>query len=203
MMSRLKFTAVHAATLALTATLMTATPVSADTETETLARVANAAAPDNPRVAVPAPSGPTDLVVTTGAAQLVLPRDPTAPIELTRTGAGARLEISMPSRGAHEEAEIASDGTVVYAGPEGAGDLVVQALGEDTVRIHTTIDSPDAAMRFTYSFGANADQIVPADDGSTYIIDANGQRIGVVAAPWAFDALGAPSPPTTRSLELG
>lgn len=129
-------------------------------------------------------------LVGTGAdgTEVALPSDAEAGDALNITSeTGVALELGLPE-GAAGDAVVADDGTVVYDDHVDV-DVAVQPT-EHGARIQTVLQNANAPTEFTY----DVDGLTPAlqDDGSVLLLDADGQPAGYVAAPWAFDAAGAP-----------
>lgn len=102
---------------------------------------------------------------------------------------GPELTVHLPAEVTGARGEVASDGTVVYAGTDATA--AVQILADGAVRIQTITEDAEGPHEFTYTFGEG---IVPmANDGQVLLYtETNGltQPVGVVAEPWAFDSDG-------------
>ncbi|KAB2812431.1 hypothetical protein F9L07_11710 [Pimelobacter simplex] len=96
------------------------------------------------------------------------------------------LQVDLP---ATELQGVLEEGTAVFAGDDGAA-LSAQTL-DDGVRLLVTI--PDETAPETYDFALAGDVAAltdPDEDGALGVVDADGQLIAAVEAPWAVDANG-------------
>jgi hypothetical protein len=135
-------------------------------------------------------------VTVTGSAEEVdllpgLDRDTLSP------GARAMLESPSISLGLPEEvdgsvARVARSGDVVYEGPDGSVDVVVQPLVSGDVRIQSVSNGPDAPTAYAYDIGGG---LLPTlqDDGSVSLTVETGDpsltiEVGSIESPWAYDA---------------
>ncbi|MFC7431492.1 MULTISPECIES: hypothetical protein [unclassified Agrococcus] len=117
-----------------------------------------------------------------------------APLDLdegiTGPGEATALVVTVDVGDETAMAEVASDGSVVYAS-DAAEDVVVHAT-DDAVRIQTVIGSAAELHEIPYAFH---DGFVPTSDGTTFFaIDAeqpSGAAVYSIDEPWAFDASGA------------
>lgn len=174
----------------------TALPSSAATDegaTEDVAELVSAVAP---AVAL-APTQQNSEAVQASAANATasIPVSPEGVITLKGSEDGLALEVSLPAEAVVGPANVAADGTVVYAASGDSPDVAVQMTSTGTVRVQTVIPSESAGLEYTYTFGEG---VIPAiqEDGSVVLAsdEANGVSVGygTVAAPWAFDAAGEP-----------
>lgn len=182
---------VTATALVLTTTAMAQADVPSQTD-----RISDLISDQSPEgAATLAPSANGDrLAVSSGEGSVSLPLDPVEDVVAQGSLAGALpITIQLPSDVDAAPAEVASDGTVVYAG-EGAVDLAVQAQA-DSVRILTVLSDSTASSKYTYTFPGYIPEIL--DDGSVSLTvpgDGMTMQVGLIEAPWAYDATGAPVP---------
>ncbi|MBX9243290.1 hypothetical protein ICW40_00510 [Actinotalea ferrariae] len=143
-------------------------------------------APDQGDVLVGVQNAAGDTTARIGAITVAVPADPTEPVTLSSTGAAA-LEVSFPAEVDVSAADIAGDGTLVYAGDDATA--AAQILDDGSVRLQTVTESAKGPHEFTYSFG---DSITPTRsvDGATIELLAGGSPLGQVAPAWAVDANG-------------
>lgn len=104
------------------------------------------------------------------------------------------LVVALPKAEAEREAELATDGTVVFRGGIPATDVAVQATDEG-VRIHTVSNSAESPVEFNYQVelpsGGKLDLL---KNGAVAVLDAEGGLRGGFAPPWALDRANQPVP---------
>lgn len=106
---------------------------------------------------------------------------------------GVDVEIGLPFATEAEAGDIV-DGSVVYDNNNGS--TTTPLVNTDgSLQIVTTIADASAPSAFTYDLELEEGSTVALQgDGSVEIVDAGGAVVATVAAPWAFDANGAPVP---------
>jgi hypothetical protein len=104
--------------------------------------------------------------------------------------------LRLPAEIGSADANLTSDGDVIYQPDGGDTDVVVQALASGDFRVQTVSNGPDAPTAYTYTVG---DGVVPQllEDGSVSLTVPTDNpsltvEVGSIAAPWAYDAAGAP-----------
>ncbi|WP_146070933.1 DUF2599 domain-containing protein [Arthrobacter sp. B1805] len=91
------------------------------------------------------------------------------------------------------EAEVASDGTTVY--DTGRNYSVVPLPHEDgSIQLINVIADSAAPEKFEYDFSSTTPVSITLKDEVAVILDANGDFVGGVTAPWAYDANGVAVP---------
>lgn len=114
------------------------------------------------------------------------------------TADGAQVTgVSLPGAAALNDAVVADDGSITFAGDVSVPSVNVLAA-EDALRVSTVISAPGQANSFAYDFGVDA-TVEIQDDGSALVLkDAATDEtesdveliVAVVDAPWASDANG-------------
>jgi hypothetical protein len=108
---------------------------------------------------------------------------------IVQTAEGKPVTLEVPATGAGETAGA----TTVFAGAGADNQLGVQAL-DGGARAMIRIDGPDAPERYEFRVGGAAEHLDIREDGSVDVLDAEGESIAIIAAPWAVDAAGTPIP---------
>jgi hypothetical protein len=146
-----------------------------------------------PQVAVEQPSMMADgtAVVADEKGVLTIPSDVGEPITLESTNpAETDWSISLPELDGVESAAITEDGTVVFTSEDDV-ELAVQAV-EDGVRILEVLESADApdAYEFDLALPPGALLALHPITGGAMVIDASGETVQWIQAPWAVDSQG-------------
>ena len=191
---------VCAAAFSLLLTTALATGAQADTgdTTEAVASTVSDVAPDVAEIVVLQADGDA-LEATSANIEVSVPVDPESPITLADEGAGSPVGISLPAELDVTTAQVAQDGTVVYADAGGGADAAVQALADGSVRIQTIISEPTASREYTYALDVPAGSTLTVrTDGSVEVSGADGQFVMGLIAPWAKDANGNDVPTSYR-----
>lgn len=106
---------------------------------------------------------------------------------------GWGVTIGLPNANEANDAERLSDGTVVYSATNGSANAAV-ATG-DGVQVLNTITNQGAPTRYDYKVSVpEGGKIEILNGGSARIVDANGNDVLYVGAPWAKDANGIDIP---------
>jgi hypothetical protein len=139
----------------------------------------------------PAAVAPADTVAT----------DDGAPVFAAGDAAEAAGPAVDPTTDAPVSLTVPADGggdqtadTTVYDGSGQDNQIGVQQLDNGGTRALVRITSPDAPERYDFQVGGAAARLVLQDDGSVEVLDADGQTIAEVPAPWATDANGVAIP---------
>lgn len=159
--------------------------------TDELADAVVAVAPAESVVAVDE-SADDGLTAAVDGADLSVPVDGGDALTVA-TDEGAEFQLGLPAAADGVEAQVASDGSVVYESNE-AVDVVAQVL-DDGVRVTTVIADDSAPVTYDYSIDGAVPALQP--DGTVILTDAadpNGEPVGLVEAPWAKDATGKDVP---------
>lgn len=116
--------------------------------------------------------------------------DPAAVISLPEGTSKIAFEL-VENAGQTLDAEIASDGTVVYRGG-GAVDVAMQTT-KQSLAVHTVLNNASAPDEFTYSFDQSI-TLSSAADGSVEVLQEQGDgvawHLATIETPWAYDAGG-------------
>jgi hypothetical protein len=136
------------------------------------------------------------LVVETDHLEALLPADGSGDVLITPEQ-GQSVSIALPREAGVAEAQIADDGTVVYAGP-GPVDVAVQ-VDEDGFRTQTVLADASAPTSYTYTFDGLT-PVLQEDGGVVLDTELGGASVTVatVAQPWAVDATGRSVPTRYR-----
>lgn len=162
------------------------TPVSV---LQTLQRV-NATALATAAHVMPTAAGATALRVTGVGGTVTIPRDPSA--KLNASGSGAGITVGLPFADHAGNAQPVAPGVVAY--DNGNGSMTVPiAQNDGSVQINTILNNSSAPTRFHYpvTIPAGGGSLRP-DSGGVDILDASGTWIGGFAPAWAKDAKGMP-----------
>lgn len=155
------------------------------------------AAPEVGELVAPEVAGDEVTAVLSDEAEVSLPVDG-GEVAVSAEGL-PDLAISLPAEANVQAAEVDATGAVVYAA-ESTGDsaVVVEPLTTGQVSIQTVIPNADASVRYTYELGKGTSALPREDGGLSLLVtdEESGMDMlaGEVAAPWAFDATGAPVP---------
>ncbi|MGW3150885.1 hypothetical protein ACWDG1_40845 [Streptomyces sp. NPDC001177] len=105
---------------------------------------------------------------------------------------GARLGVGLPGS-PQAQPETYPDGTVMYAEPAAPTDVAVRVSDSGAVSALVVLKNADAPSeyRFPLNLPEGSSAAVNANGGVT-VADKAGRPVGAFAAPWAFDANGAP-----------
>jgi hypothetical protein len=186
-------------TIAVTGLLVTLAPLSSAIASpdspETVSRLIAKVAPNQGAVArVSARAG--GVAATVGDLTVTIPTNPNGAVVINDTDPSRpALEVHLPKELQVDRGNATDDGTVVYKGRNGV-DAAVQVLADGSVRAQTITNSPQAAHRFTYTFGDNV-MVTESPDGKVYLgkIQNDGQvAVAEVDNAWAVDANGASVP---------
>jgi hypothetical protein len=138
-----------------------------------------------------------------------LPVDPTSDITVdSSTTVGAEITLGLPTTGEHRDAQVTTDGTVVYQDRTGLVDVAAQPIQDGSVRVHTVLNGPEAPSELVYSLGlpqgvtaqitadggvdmVRAISVLDAETGEELVEDV---PVGRVAPAWAVDAQGKAVP---------
>lgn len=132
----------------------------------------------------PALVGPKDSVS-------IDPSDGSATVELS---GGASAEIALPFADVEPAGRLDAN-TALFVDEETDTTAAVQPLLTNGVRMLLTMGSDASPTRYEFDLGADAPVVLSlGPDGGVQISDRDGGDLGVVAAPWAQDANGAPVP---------
>lgn len=135
--------------------------------------------------AVATVQAPAPAVAQAGVQVAATASEPT----IVQTAAGKPVTLEVPATGAGETVA----GTTVFAGTGSHNQLGVQAL-DGGARALIRIEGPDAPERYEFRVGGAAEHLDIREDGSVDVLDAEGDSIAIIAAPWAVDAAGTPIP---------
>jgi hypothetical protein len=144
----------------------------------------------------PVPAGEVDELAMTEAlpVEASAPEDPAEGVTVTGGEGAPDLDLGLPLPAGSEAVEQSAARTVYQA----AGDqwsLVVEQPDASTLRATMVIDGPDAPTSFPFDLGlAGGASLLPQDDGTVAVLDADGEINLVVQAPWGRDANGADIP---------
>lgn len=187
--------AVAGATIALTVAFVN--PAAADIPIDSVNEVVEAleAAPDLGEIATPTVQTSGDLAATTDdGAVVTIPTSGDGTVDINAPGM-ALLSLGLPSVDT-KSAEVAADGTVVYASADAtSAGMAVEVLDEGTVSIQTVIGSASGRHSFTYTLATDTVPMLRADGGVDLVVSvSDGAQVvvGAVETPWAVDANGAP-----------
>lgn len=138
-----------------------------------------------------------------------LPVDATGNVSVdTSVSAGTEVSFGLPTTGAHEDARVASDGTVLYADRTGSVDVAAQPGRDGSVRVNTVLNGPEAPTEFAYALGLpegvtpqlTADggvemiRSISITDPETAVESVESVVVSRVAPAWAVDAQGVAVP---------
>ncbi|WP_309615258.1 DUF2599 domain-containing protein [Salinibacterium sp.] len=139
--------------------------------------------------AVSAEEGIFDDLATSEGHRAVVPTDPSESVGLVSTR-GPDLEISLPfSEDAANAVELVD---AVRAYDNGNGSTTVPVSKSDgSVQITTVIEDSTAPTSYRYEIGsAEGSKLRLFKEGGVLIESTDGEYLGGVAAPWAYDANG-------------
>ena len=125
---------------------------------------------------------------------VAIPLDPSDPIAIEN---GDLVEsdltwgLGLPTASNADDGVLAQDGSVVYVAQGNSADVVVEQTAA-SLRVLTVIPTADSPTEYPYEVTGDAVPRLTADGGAELVIlDGDAEIIvGVVQAPWAFDANG-------------
>lgn len=131
-----------------------------------------------------------DLVAQVGDVRAEVPVDPDEPLTL-QSGNGPEISITLP-RGEDGGEAAAREGSGAVSHDLGDGSRIVPAIRSNgIVQILSELHDAGAPTSFDYEVAVGAGgSMVTAVDGGVRLLDAVGQEVASVAAPWALDASG-------------
>ena len=128
---------------------------------------------------------------TTAVSSVSAPAEGSGPVAIEAVG-GSAMTIALPSEITIAPAEVAADGTVVYAADDADTDVAVQTLEDGSVRLQTLLRNSEAPETFTYDLGGVTPKL--QRDGSVVLTQATESDgsiiVGAIGAPWAVDSTG-------------
>ena len=161
-----------------------------------VAELVGEAAPGADSLLVPTETSGADWTFSVqGGTEVTVPTEPGDAVTIGAADGGLSLEVSLPAEIALEDADVASDGSVVFADAGAGVHAVVQVIDDASVRFATVLESDDAPSEYSYDLGELTPVLAP--DGSVDLyreVPAVGAAVlvGTVEAPWAVDAGGLP-----------
>lgn len=196
-MSRTRSTAASAATLAVAAMTFTlsAPTVAAESKspTDVTAGIVEKVAPNVGEISMPVQQGRAFTVDNGVDGDVSMPVSSEAG-DVAVAAPEGDVTTSLPNEADTSDGVVATDGTIVYTGEEGQTDVAVQAV-DDSVRIQTILNGPEAPTTYTYEWSVPADaEITTLESGAVFALNEEGSLIAGLAAPWAKDASGRDLP---------
>jgi len=133
--------------------------------------------------------GDSAMVATAAGTTVDMPKDPEQGVSFGAT-TGPKLDVQLPNADIAGVAKQVAPGVVAYDSGNGSASAV-QANQDGSVRMLTVIDNPNAPTTYDYKVTVpNGGHIELTPDGGALVLDANGQPLSSVSAPWAKDAVG-------------
>lgn len=128
-----------------------------------------------------------------GPHSVKIPANSSGLVEVTgRSGKSLSFGLPFPERAA--EARSIGKGLVAFDNGNGSTTVPVPQ-SDDSLAVHTIIESADAPSRYAYDIGLqSAGKMKVNEDGSVSIIGSDGAFLGGFAKPWATDAAGVSVP---------
>lgn len=142
--------------------------------------------PETLRVVVPS-QAEGSLRAATGGTTVVAPRDASEPLSIYAAGSpGAELRVSLPRSESLAEAQLAADGTIVYAGAADVAFAVQQHDGGST-RFLAVAENAGAPERYEFAFEGMK---LTKDVAGSVLVQRDEEVVATVERPWAYDAAG-------------
>lgn len=151
---------------------------------------------------------PDDLLVPTDAARgdrdsaaevagdgvaVDVPRDPEAGVTLGSVD--SPVTVGIPQADEAGRGVALAGGAVAYPGTDGSATAVLPAAGGAATQFTTVIADPGASERYAYPVEVPAGaRLTLTGDGGAEVVDADGQVLLAVPAPWAKAADGGSVP---------
>lgn len=129
-------------------------------------------------------------VASVDGATVDIPKNPDDGVTIETNG--VTVTVELPGAEDASDAKRLSDGTVVYPGSDGAANAVIPT--SDGVQMITTIANKDAPSSYEYKVSVPTGGKIQLVDGGAVVLDANGNPVVTVPAPWARDANGVTVP---------
>ena len=138
-------------------------------------------------------------VVSTSAESVaVVPKDPQDGISL-KADSGPALNLTIPDAATSGDAKVVAPGVVAFPGTDGTA-TAVQTPENGGVRILRVITDPDASKDQVFPVDLpSGTHLAIQDTGIAVVVDADGNLVFTVDAPWAKDGAGN-NVPTTMSV---
>ncbi|UOY03040.1 hypothetical protein [Blastococcus sp. PRF04-17] len=126
----------------------------------------------------------------------------------TSVSTGTEVSFGLPTTRTHEDAQVASDGTVLYADRSGTVDVAAQPGQDGSVRVNTVLNGPEAPTEFVYPLslphgvtpqpaadgGVDMIRSIAVTDPETGVTSVETIVVSRVAPAWAVDARGLAVP---------
>jgi len=109
-----------------------------------------------------------------------IPKQANDPISI---GGGATLRVQAPA----VQGDQVGGGFVAFGEIHTDTDLVMQATANGPRVLHV-INSADAPTAFDYDIDLPAGSAIEINNGAVDVVDQQGEVVGRIAPPWAFDA---------------
>lgn len=125
-----------------------------------------------------------------GRVAVSLPRSSDQPVTLG--AGGVSVGLGLPEQAEHHSAQTLPDGKVVFVDPASPVQVVTEQV--DAISARTVVVLADASAPTEYRFDLRVPEgstLVKQADGGVHVLDAQGEVLAQVAAPWAKDAAGA------------
>lgn len=139
--------------------------------------------------AVPAEEAIFDDLARSEGHRAIVPLDPSENVVLVSTQ-GPDLEIGLPFSGDAANAVELLDAVLAYDNGNGSTTVPV-SKSDGSVQITTIIEDSTAPTSYRYEIGsAEGSKLRLFEEGGVLIESTDGEYLGGVAAPWAYDANG-------------
>lgn len=147
----------------------------------------------------PAHMADGNVVANVDDVHVVVPDTLDEPIVIGAEGS-ASLAVSLPGESADSTSDV-STASVSHALASG-GEIVPVVRGDGTLQVLSVLNTSADPTSYLYDFRSEEGATVSvAADGGALVVDADGDEIATVAAPWATD--GAGNAVTTRFVAQG
>jgi hypothetical protein len=118
-----------------------------------------------------------------------VPKTPAAGVTLNGPSI-APIEVGLPTGASTQSAVLANDGVAVYQHADTETSVAVQPVGVGAVRVMQVVNGPHAPTSFRFPLriprGGSIRRVSPSEERYV-IVDANGDGVASISAPWSHD----------------
>jgi hypothetical protein len=118
-----------------------------------------------------------------------VPKTPAAGVTLNGPSI-APIEVGLPTSASTQSAVLANDGVAVYQHADTETSVAVQPVGVGAVRVMQVVEGPHAPTSFRFPLqippGGSIRRVSPSEERYV-ILDANGDGMASISAPWSHD----------------
>src|SRR6266545_8249432 len=121
--------------------------------------------------------------------QVDVPNNPAADVTLNGSGAPP-VAVGLPTAASGKPATAANKGVAVYRKAAAQTSVAVQPVGQGAVRIMQVITGPNAPTTYRFPLQVppgGSIRRVPGEQERYVILDANGDGVASISAPWSKD----------------